>query len=84
MTDEQLKKGQELKSKITRLKKRVEYWECADGISEIDISYPEIYPSGSNTFRDKGEYVDFEVLRTLTLQSMRTELKKLEKEYREL
>ena len=84
MTDEQLKKGQELKSKNARLKERIEYWEKATCIIEIHLQYPNAYPSESRTFTDEGYYVNFDVLKTLTLQSMRTELEKLEKEYREL
>ena len=86
MTDEQLKHGQELKAKIDRLKGNIGYWEKSTGIIEINIQYQfrDGYLAESRHFVDEGKYVNFDVLKTLTLQSMRTELEKLEKEYREL
>lgn len=84
MTDEELKQGQELKAKIDRLKGNIEYWEKATNIIEIRLQYSNAYPSESRTFTDEGYYVNFEVLKTLTLQAMRTELEKFEKEYGEL
>ena len=86
MTDEQLKQGQELKSKIDKLKGKIGYWERATGILEINLQYrfSSGYLEDKRNFVDEGEYVNFDVLKTLTLQAMRTELEKLEKEYREL
>ena len=84
MNDEQLKRGQELKSEIDKLKNEIEYWEKAECIVEIRMQYTTAYPSESRSVADDGRYVNFDVLKTLTLQSMRTELEKLEKEYREL
>ena len=84
MTDEQLKRGQELKSDIDRLKDRIEYWEKARGVTEIRLHYLNAYPSETRSFADEGYYINFEVLKTLTLQSMRDRLEKLEKEYRGL
>ena len=84
MTDEQLNKGQELKKKIDSLRSKIGYWEKATCIVEIHLQYPYAYPSESRTFTDTGTYVNFEVLKTLTLQTMKTKLEELEKEYREL
>ena len=84
MTDEQLKQGQDLKSRIDRLKDEIEYWEKAECIVEIRMQYTTAYPSESRSVADDGRYVNFDVLKTLTLQAMRTELKKLENEYKEL
>lgn len=87
MTDEQLKQGQELKFRIDKLKGKIGYWERATGIIEINIQYlfrGGQYLEEKRNFVDDGRYVNFDVLKTLTLQSMRTELEKLEKEYREL
>lgn len=86
MTDEQLKRGQELKNRIDRLTSKIEYWERATGIVEIHLQYPirDGYFGENRTFTDDGKYVNFEVLKTLTLQTMKTRLEELEKEYREL
>lgn len=84
MTDEQLKQGQELKAKIDRLKGNIEYWEKARGVTEIRLHYLNAYPSETRFFTDEGDDINFEVLKALTLQSMREKLEKLEKEYREL
>lgn len=86
MTDEQLKQGQELKAKIDRLKGNIEYWEKSTGIIEINIQYQfrDGYLEEKRHFVDEGKYVNFDVLKTLTLQAMRAELEDLEKEYREL
>ena len=86
MTDEQLKQGQELKAKIDRLRENIRYWKDATGIIEINIQYQfrDGYLEEKRHFVDEGYYVNFGVLKTLTLQAMRTELEKLEKEYREL
>lgn len=84
MTDEQLTRGKALKEKIDELRNRISKWERADKIREISIHYPTDYPAGGSTFNDSGKYVNFDVLKTLALQAMRTELERLEKEYREL
>ena len=84
MTDEQLTRGKALKEKIDELKNRISKWERADKVRSLTIHYPTDYPAGGNEFIDSGFYVNFDVLKTLTLQAMRTELEKLEKEYREL
>ena len=86
MTDEQLKQGQELKKKIDSLKSNIEYWEKATCILEIHLRYPfrNGYLAENRTFTDNGAYVNFDVLKTLALQAMKTKLEELEKEYREL
>ena len=84
MTDEQLKQGQKLSEKIGGLKNRISKWERADKVQSLTIHYPTDYPAGGNDYIDSGFYVNFDVLKTLTLQAMRTELEKLEKEYGEL
>lgn len=86
MTDEQLKRGQELKKRIDSLRSKIDYWEKTTCIVEIHLQYPfrEGYLGENRTFADTGAYVNFEVLKTLTLQTMKTKLEELEKEYREL
>lgn len=84
MTDEQLKRGQDLSEKIGELRERISKWERADKIRSLTVHYPTDYPAGGNEFNDSGFYVNFGVLKTLTLQAMRTKLEELEKEYREL
>ena len=84
MTDEQLKRGQALKSRIDSLKDKIEYWEKGVEITEIHIQYPCAYPAENRTFADDGRYVDFNVLKVLALQAMNKKLQELEKEYREL
>ena len=84
MNDEQLKRGQELKSEIDKLKESIEYWEKARGVTEIRLHFFNAYPSETRFFTDEGDYINFKVLKTLTLQSMCEKLETLEKEYREL
>lgn len=84
MTDEQLTRGQILSDEIKELKTRIYKWERADRVQSLTIHYPTDYPAGGNDYTDRGEFVNWEVLKTLTLQAMKTELEKLEKEYAEL
>lgn len=84
MTDEQLERGKKLKTQIDKLKSKIGYWEKATCITEIHVQYPCTYPAENRTFIDNGSYVNFEVLKTLTLQAMNKKLEELEKEYREL
>lgn len=84
MTDEQLKRGQMLSEKIGELKERIYRWERANKVQSLTIHYPTDYPAGGEDYTESGFYVNFGVLKTLTLQAMRTELEKLEKEYAEL
>lgn len=86
MTDEQLKQAQNLKSRINSLKLKIGYWEKATDIAGIKIRYQfkDDFLKEYRSFDDDGNYVDFEVLKTLTLQNMKTKLAELEKEYREL
>ena len=86
MTDEQLTKGQALKSRIDRLKSKIQYWEKAECIIEIHLQYQfrDGYLGEKRNFTDDAAYVNFGVLKTLALQAMKTKLEELEKEYREL
>lgn len=84
MTDEQLTKGQALKSRIDRLKSKIQCWEKAECITEIHLQYTTAYPSERRSVADDAAYVNFGVLKTLALQAMKTKLEELEKEYREL
>ena len=84
MTDEQLKQGQDLKSRIDSLKNKIGYWEKAEYMTEIHLQYTTAYPSERRSVADDGRYINFGVLKTLTLQTMKTKLEELEKEYREL
>ena len=84
MTDEQLTRGKILSDEIKELKNRIYKWKKADRVQSLTIHYPTDYPAGGNDYTDGGEYVNWEVLKTLTLQAMETELEQLEKEYAEL
>lgn len=84
MTDEQLTRGKILSDEIKELKGRISKWERADRVQSLTIHYPTDYPVGGNDYTDSGKYVNWEVLRTLTLQSMNNRLHELEKEYAEL
>ena len=84
MTDEQLTRGKVLSDEIKELKNRIYKWKNADSVQSLTIHYPTDYPAGGNNYTDRGEYVNWEVLRTLTLQSMNNRLQELEKEYAEL
>ena len=85
MTDEQLKKGQDLKSRIDSLKGKMMFWGKATSIDAIILRYPLGNGYGDQAYEDRScRFVNFDALKTLTLQTMKTELEKLEKEYREL
>lgn len=84
MTEEQLNKGNRLKSSIDELRKRIAEWEKVEGIHGIELFYKVMYPAGIHYVSDNGSFVNFEVLKTLALNSMRQKLEELEKEYREL
>lgn len=86
MTDEQLKRGEELKTQINRLRGKIDHWKKATGILEINLQfqYRDGYLEEKRNFVDGGEFVNFDVFKTLALQTMKTKLEELEKEYREL
>lgn len=84
MTDEQLTRGKVLSDEIKELKCRIDKWKRANRVQSLTIHYPTDYPVGGNDYTERGEYVNWEVLRTLTLQSMNNKLQELEKEYAEL
>lgn len=73
-----------MSDEIKELKNRIYKWRKADRVRSLTIHYPTDYPAGGNDYTDGGEYVNWEVLRTLTLQSMNDRLQELEKEYAEL
>ena len=84
MTNEQLTRGKILSYEIKELKDRIYKWKKADRVQSLTIHYPTDYPAGGNDYTDRGEYVNWEVLKTLTLQSMNNRLQELEKEFAEL
>lgn len=87
MTEEQLKKGQNLIDKINRLEKRIAIWNKSTGIHYFTISYPdERYSCQEETYEDGyvSDYIDFDVIKTLVLSNMNKRLDELKEQFRKL
>lgn len=83
MTDEQLEKGLALKERIDTVRKSLELWERAERLDGIQLSVKD-YPAGCLTVTYNGDYVNFDVLKVQTIDTIRKRLDELEKEYERL
>ena len=81
MTDEQLFKGQSLKSNIEDIQSQIKLWENAVSVVEIKLNYND----GDRYRTTEVRYSNgFDELKELTLRNLKNRLERLEKEYREL
>ena len=80
MNKDQLTQGKTLDDKIQSIKTQIGYWENASRISSILL-----YVNGYNTAQNPNlDYVNFEVLKTLTIASLNKELALLEEQFNKL
>lgn len=87
MTEEQLKKGQDLIEKIKKLEKRIEIWNKSTGIDRLVLLYPsERYSCQSETCEDynTSAYIDFDIIKTFVLSNMNKRLNELKEQFQNL
>lgn len=87
MTEEQLKKGQDLIDKIKKLEKRIEIWNKSTKIHNLVLSYPsERFSYQDETYEDYNvyAYIDFDVIKTLVLSNMNKRLNELKAQFQNL
>lgn len=81
MNDKQLEKGTELKAKIDFLKDEHKSWTDSTQFYSVVI---KISQENSGYLTVSTDYVNFKVLRTMTLMAIEEELTKLKHEYEQL
>lgn len=81
MNDKQLEKGTELKAKIDLLKDEHKSWTDSTQFYSVVI---KISHENSGYLTVSTDYVNFKVLRTMTLMAIEEELTKLKYEYEQL
>lgn len=80
MNKDQLTQGKALNEKIESIKTQIGYWEKTSRISSISL-----YVDGYNTAQNPNlDYVNFEVLRTLTIDALKKDLALLEEQFNKL
>lgn len=80
MTEERLKKANELLERIKEYQKEINFWEKA-----IRFRGDEVALRSDNIgYEVKTKYIDFEVMKTLTLSRLKKELEVLETEFKNL
>lgn len=80
MTEERLKKSNELSGKIKKYQREIDFWEKAVRFRSDDLALR----SDNIAYEVKTEYIDFEVMKTLTLARLKKELEVLETEFKNL
>ena len=80
MNKDQLTQGKALNEKIESIKTQIGYWEKTSRIISISL-----YVDGYNTAHNPTlDYVNFEVLRTLTIDALKKDLALLEEQFNKL
>lgn len=80
MTEERLKKANELSERIKEYKKEIEAWEFAKG-----FKYKSVQLSNDcNCAEVKTNFINFEVMKVLTLDRLKKDLDALETEFKNL
>lgn len=83
MNSEKLEQAIDLHNKIEQLEKRLNIWEKSQKITSVNIVYLNIH-DGFNNENLSSEYINFEVLKALTIDSIKKELTQLKSEYENL
>lgn len=83
MNNDQLEKGLNLIKKIESLEKRLDIWNRSISISSVNISCKNTYDGISSDNLD-GSYIEFKVLKILTMEAIKTELEKCKNEFEKL
>ena len=81
MNAEQLERGQILQNEVSKLKKQIYFWEKSKGVKDtiqLDVDCFERWVNVDTTF------VNFEVLKTLTLSELKKKLNEKETEFKNL
>lgn len=83
MTNEQLQNGAKLAEKIGALEAQLEGWKCA---IRFTYDYVTLYSKGDDRSFDKikTSYIDFDVMKTLTIARIEKELNELKIEFENL
>lgn len=84
MNKEQLLKGEKLQQQIEALDLQKLIWAKADKIQVLKIYSKPIESHSASNYDIKEEYVDFEVLQTLTLKTIDKKLSALKEEFENL
>lgn len=79
MNKEQLQAGKALSSKIDGLKEQLDFWKQAKDLSVVQLKDLSGYGKQVNVY-----YIDFKVLKTLTISEIENALTALEKEFTNL
>ena len=81
MTEEKVKKGEELLQRLRSLKEERRIWEGGVTLQRMAISDKYDYISESDIYRVRCAYVDFEKLKEDTLANIDRMMEKTQKEF---
>lgn len=80
MTEERLKKANELLERIKEYQKEIDYWKMSVCFRNKDVSLK----SGDMSYLVNTGFIDFEVVKTLTLARLKKDLEVLKTEFKNL
>lgn len=80
MTEERLKKANELLERIKEYQKEIDYWKMSVCFRNKDVSLK----SDDMSYLVNAGFIDFEVVKTLTLARLKKGLESLETEFKNL
>lgn len=80
MTEERLKKANELLERIKKYQKEIASWKMAVSFRNKEVSLR----SGDMGYEVRTGFIDFEVVKTLTLARLEKDLEVLETEFKNL
>lgn len=80
MTEERLKKANELLERIKEYQKEIDYWKMSVCFRNKDVSLK----SNDMSYLVNAGFIDFEVVKTLTLARLKKELEVLKEEFKNL
>lgn len=81
MTNEQLQNGAKLAEQIGALEAQLEGWKRATRFTYDNVT---LYSNDGNFDKIKTSYIDFDVMKTLTIARIEKELNKLKTEFENL
>lgn len=80
---EKLEKAKVLNSTIERLKKRLDIWERSKKVASVNLTVTNMHDGIQNENVDE-IFINFEVLKTLTISAIKKSLSETEKEFENL
>lgn len=84
MTEEKVKKGEELLKHLSKLKDQKSRWEKAECFFRLEVADRKEYNGRQNTFSVDDSFINFEEIKLLAIAKISRRIEQVQREFDEL